>query len=153
MVDKKCPFCGADSSHVLLNLESSTYGRIGYLFCDNCGARTKSKKLYGNPRDKSFFLQKSLLWMKDFWDRRVDGDGCPFCGSDKVELVLSESQKGVLGHLACQKCKVQTKRIVLYGHIHDNEFFKQEGINVLYQLWNTRDSEGKSWEKEKKPLT
>ena len=75
MALKKCPFCGSEASFLF---ETGRYGPFGYVECDLCGARTKTKKVVKNfpieDNEEAFWNQPAFLSLENAWNKRAGGD-------------------------------------------------------------------------------
>lgn len=66
---KGCPFCGSDE--ISAWYKGVRYGRIAYVECDVCGAKSKAFSYYS--RDEEFDEKdRGVIRAVDAWNRRAE---------------------------------------------------------------------------------
>ena len=68
---KSCPFCGASNEDIDIYTVMAKYGRLAYIQCELCGARSASKKVEGDVDDKGFWEQRAIKLLESLWNRRI----------------------------------------------------------------------------------
>lgn len=62
-----CPFCGGEP---IMMYQHSSNGIFGWIECQTCGGRTKTKRVYGVPGDPDFYDQFAYNALWTLWTRR-----------------------------------------------------------------------------------
>ena len=67
--NENCPFCGGEP---ILMYQFSAKRRcyFGWVECQSCGARTRTKEVYGEPGDDGFYGQGAYQRLWYLWSRR-----------------------------------------------------------------------------------
>ena len=71
----RCPFCGDVASKIS---DSGRYGPFGYVECELCGARTKTRKIISRTKfdtDEEFWDQDAFEAIVRSWNRRTEKGG------------------------------------------------------------------------------
>lgn len=65
---KRCPFCGGRAS---MFYREGRHGLFGYVQCEECEAKTRTKTVYGEPDNPKFWEQAPYYELATIWNKRV----------------------------------------------------------------------------------